>query len=439
MATYNPLQSIYLTSAVSSVTFSGIPQTYTDLVLVYTGTVSAQQQVTVTFNGSSSAYYSQTRLAGDASTTSSDRGSNQSNIYISSGNVAELSSCRVNINNYSSTTTYKTLLARWGNTSNGSVAAINALWRGSTGSSTEAITSLTVSTASAATFNIGSSFDLYGIKSGAPQALGGDVVTTDGNYWYHTFKSTQTFTPLRPLTADVLIVAGGGGGGADMSGGGGAGGLQGFTSQSLSATAYTVTVGAGGAGSTGSGTLGANGANSQFGALTASVGGGRSGNYITTTGASGGSGGGAGRGSGTTGGAGTAGQGYAGGNGSGVNYDGETGGGGGAGAAGGNGSGSGSGDGGIGSSTYSSWGSATSTGQNVSGTYYYAGGGGGGWATNSTVTGSGGNGGGGNGASSSTLSTAGTTNTGGGGGGGQGGGSAGRAGGSGIVIVRYPV
>ena len=34
MPTYTPLQSIVLTSSASSVTFSNIPQTYQDLVLV---------------------------------------------------------------------------------------------------------------------------------------------------------------------------------------------------------------------------------------------------------------------------------------------------------------------------------------------------------------------------------------------------------------------
>ena len=70
------------------------------------------------------------------------------------------------------------------------------------------------------------------------------------------------------------------------------------------------------------------------------------------------------------------GQGYKGGDGAPTsnNYRG-TGGGGGAGAAGGNGNDNSSnsgGTGGVGSSAYSSWGSVTSSGQNVGGTYYYA-------------------------------------------------------------------
>ena len=46
----------------------------------------------------------------------------------------------------------------------------------------------------------------------------------------------------------MLVVGGGGSGGADVGGGGGAGGLiEGVISQPVTATAYTITVGAGGA------------------------------------------------------------------------------------------------------------------------------------------------------------------------------------------------
>ena len=73
MATYVPLQSIALTAATSSVTFSGIDQNYTDLVLTYNGTLSAQEQVVVRFNGSSASNYSFTRLSGNGATPSSDK------------------------------------------------------------------------------------------------------------------------------------------------------------------------------------------------------------------------------------------------------------------------------------------------------------------------------------------------------------------------------
>lgn len=433
--TYVALDKVTVGTATPSITFNAIPQTYTDLMIVANGLESANQYVGIRFNSDTATNYSQTRLYSDGSSINSDTQTTATFGRISAGDPTNRFAIQVSVPNYKNATTYKTWLSRT-NMPNNMVGAIAGLWR----KTPEAITSITITTASADNFSVGTTFSLYGITAEpvpTAKATGGTITYGVDGYTYHTFTSSGTFTPLSALVADMLVVAGGGGGGADMAGGGGAGGLLGYTAQSLTTTAYSVTVGAGGAGSPGSSQLGSSGANSQFGALTASVGGGRSGNYASTTGASGGSGGGAGRGTGTTGGAGTSGQGFAGGNGSGVNYDGETGGGGGAGSVGGNGNGSGSGDGGVGLSTYSSWGSITSTGQNVSGTYYYAGGGGGGWQTSSTVTGSGGYGGGGNGAAAGVASIAGTANTGGGGGGGAGGGSLGRAGGSGVVIIRY--
>ncbi|HEY4063691.1 MAG TPA: hypothetical protein VGM30_17405 [Puia sp.] len=95
--------------------------------------------------------------------------------------------------------------------------------------------------------------------------------------------------------------------------------------------------------------------------------------------------------------------------------------------------------GGNGTSSYTAWGAATSTGELVSGTYYYGGGGAGGnWGGQSG--GGNANAGAGGGGRSNTDALA---NTGGGGGGANSNGSSGFGlpggnGGSGIVIIRYP-
>lgn len=105
------------------------------------------------------------------------------------------------------------------------------------------------------------------------------------------------------------------------------------------------------------------------------------------------------------------------------------GGGGGAGGAGSNTVGTAAGNGGVGLQS-----SITGTA-----TYYSGGGGGGSYGANGNARGTGGLGGGGNGNSGSGNGTAGTTNTGGGGGGGGYSSLTGYAGGSGIVILRYPL
>jgi hypothetical protein len=281
-------------------------------------------------------------------------------------------------------------------------------------------------------FATGSSATLYGISTGV-KANGG-TVNISGGYVYHTFTSSGIFTPVRPLTVDILQIAGGGGGGGCWQGnypggGGGAGGYLYFTSQSVTANSYyPVLVGAGGfagQGSTNYGIHGSKGISSRFGTLTASIGGGggETGGIGVSTRKNGGSGGGP---NGTA----VAGQGNVGGNNSGAASAQGGGGGGGAGAAGGNGSGSAGGAGGAGLNTLSTW--ATATGTGASG--YYAGGGGGGSQTSGTA-GAGGAGGGGAGAYAATAGSA-TANTG-SGGGGTSQSNYGGNGGSGIVIVRY--
>ena len=298
----------------------------------------------------------------------------------------------------------------------------------------------------------------------------GGTIVTSGNYRYHTFTSTSNFsTPAgwnNPV--EYLIIAGGGGGGNDLAGAGGAGGLLNGTTSALSAGAdFLMSVGTGGAGATGargsSTSYGTPGLNSSAFGLT-SIGGGRGGAYydggVTASASAGGDGGSGGGGSGVgtnanpnpaPGGSGTSGQGNNGGDGlvypSGAAQSYQGGGGGGAGTAGSAGAGDGNGGtGGTGSSAYSDWGTATSTGENVSGTRWYAGGGGGG-RYNHTGNGRapGGNGGGGQGgmgigSGSTNIGENAIDGTGGGGGGGTWTGSAsntGGDGGDGIIIVRY--
>ena len=297
--------------------------------------------------------------------------------------------------------------------------------------------------------NGGSGIVIISYTSATPKFVGG-TITTSGGKQIHTFTSSGTLSPITPITANFLVVAGGGGAGDDLGGAGGAGGFRtsagtsggGGSAESAltlySGATYVVTVGAGGAGATSGGANGTNGGNSSIagtGITTlTSVGGGGgagdgSGGGIGTA-QSGGSGGGAASGSGYAGGAGTANQGYAGGTNPGGTYYGASAGGGGAGAAGTGRSGS-SATGGNGGNGVQSSISGTAT--------YYAGGGSGGTGTSGT-SGTPGLGGGGQGrtyAGSTVKGGNGQANTGGGGGGGTSAGGDGGDGGSGIVIISY--
>jgi len=272
--------------------------------------------------------------------------------------------------------------------------------------------------------------------SALPSVSGGTLYS-DSTYYYRAFTSTGNLVVSNAsLTADILVVAGGGG---TMAGGGGAGGLLTFSSQSISTGTYTCTIGSGGAGVSGNSAGAGKGVNSQFGALTAAIGGGAGGGAGAATYKDGGSGGGAGDNgaAGTYKGLGTSGQGNDGGEGVASSpYPG--GGGGGAGGAGTTASGANSaGNGGIGatSALINAIGAATGLGQLSGGNYYFAGGGGASFHDSGTTPGTGGLGGGGNGANGN--GTNGTANTGGGAGGGLAGSATGGTGGSGIIIVRY--
>ena len=94
----------------------------------------------------------------------------------------------------------------------------------------------------------------------------------DGTHVVQTFTSSDVFTPVAPLTADVLVVGGGGAGGGNSAnagfygGGGGAGGFRAATGVEVSASA-TVTVGPGGLGA--SAARGGSGGASSFATITA--------------------------------------------------------------------------------------------------------------------------------------------------------------------------
>ena len=442
MSTYTPIASITLASATAEITFTGIPQTYTDLVLVVAGTYSSGGVGSVDIrvgNGSidTGSNYSATQLDGFGSSAASYRDTSATNLNLGVASTSQSTNI-FHFMNYANTTTNKTILSR-GNEPTYVRAAVG-LWR-----STSAINQIRIRNSGGTTFASNTTFNLYGInaqESAQAKATGGQTIIRDSSYWYHVFNSSGTFTPTQNITgAEFLVVAGGGGGG---EGGAGAGGLRSATSQTFnSGTAYTITVGAGGVGSANTNytvaTAGSNSSIAGSGFSTFSCTGGAIGRWEVSPTTAGGSGGGGTGGTSANSYLGTAGnaggytpvEGYAGGNGDQGGSPRQGGGGGGAGGAG------GKPTAGVGSSAFSAWGSATSTGHNVSGTYYYAGGGGGGSQYTNSV-GVGGNGGGGTGRGTSTDSTSGMANTGGGGGAGANLGSSGN-GGSGIVIIRYAV
>jgi hypothetical protein len=458
MANMELIEVKTLASAVASVTFSTIPQTYTDLKLLISSKSSEGSQSAnywIQFNSDTGANYTNKRIYSGATTAASDNGNTGIN-GISAGFIpgdianttSTFSNCEIYIPNYAGSATKSVSCdsSSEGNQTSGvwlNTAA--GLWN-----NTAAITSLTIAVTGASQ-TIGSTFYLYGISNvtSGSKATGG-VVSSDGTYYYHMFPFSGTFTPTESITADVLVIAGGGGGGVHHGGGGGAGGLRSTVTAtggggslesplSLTAQAYTVTVGAGGTGSTNNSVRGTAGANSVFSTITSTGGGGGGSRNTEQNGGAGGSGGGGGYTG--AGGARTASpvQGFNGGGDTAPN--GAGGGGGGAGAAGAS-TTSAQGAAGGNGVQITAFANATQTGVNNG---YYGGGGSGGWQTPSGGSaGAAGLGGGGvgSGTDESTATANGISNTGGGGGGGgyvDGGAYSAGAGGSGLVIIRYAI
>lgn len=441
MSTYVPIQAITLSSTATEVVFTGIPQTYTDLVLVVRASFSAEEYLCYQFNGDTASNYSETPIVGNGSSVSSGRAANRAFIFtqaVAGAGVPFIA--KSNFQNYANSTTNKTVLSRTDCASR-DVTASAGLWR-----NTAAITSIRAYALTGNNFQSGSTFTLYGVGSGSPKAFGGDEVRTDGTFWYHIFNSSGRFEPVQALSnVDYLVIAGGGAGGGREGAGGGAGGYRtsiGGTPLSLTAQTYTVTVGAGGVGA--SAVTGGSGSNSTFATITSTGGGG--GGAWTSNGVSGGSGGGGG-GVGTQGSASTTGgngntgnytpvEGYKGGDRLTTNDNAGPGGGGGSSAVGQNGN--------IAGPQYTAGAGGAGTTSTISGSSVTrAGGGGGGGYGNPPRWAAGGSGGGGDGGKTADANgSAGTVNTGSGGGGGasfftaQ---SSGGNGGSGIVIIRYAV
>ena len=161
-STYSQIASTTLGSATSSYTFSSIPQTYTNLVVVVNGGSSSNNiDFDMVINGDNGNNYSRTLMYGNGSSAGSTRYSNEAYLsFTYYGNMTTNFSWigQININNYANTTTYKTILGKASNADTYGVNATVGLWR-----STSAITSIQLK-ARASNFITGTTFSLYGIK-----------------------------------------------------------------------------------------------------------------------------------------------------------------------------------------------------------------------------------------------------------------------------------
>jgi hypothetical protein len=163
--TYEPIATNTLSSAAASVTFSSIPLTYTDLVIVSqirsTRATGTEDYGYFYFNGDTTlANYGRTIISGDGTTAGSAQFANPIGLTMPVASATSTYNVNIfNIMNYSNSTTYKTVLER--NSFSGGIAYLQSgLWK-----NTAAITSIQFAPYYGPNFASGSSFTIYGIKA----------------------------------------------------------------------------------------------------------------------------------------------------------------------------------------------------------------------------------------------------------------------------------
>ena len=155
-ATYEPIATTTLSTATASVSFSSIPQTYTDLVLIVRGAATASAAAQITLNNNTSGIYDDLRLFSSTS-AGTDHSPNSGTMYVG-GSAFTDGMFIVNIFNYTNTNVGKSIMSRYS-----SPATLNAMCL-TTFQSTAAVTSIEVGVTSS-TYVSGSNFTLYGIKA----------------------------------------------------------------------------------------------------------------------------------------------------------------------------------------------------------------------------------------------------------------------------------
>lgn len=162
--TYEPIATTTLSSAAASYTFFGIPQTYTDLILVFNGSNAlGNDSYNVQINGAAGTNYCATYLESDGSTVYSSRWADRADIPVARGASTTAGADMVTMNffNYTNTNMYKSFIGRY---SLASTTGQRASLTVGTYKSTTSINSILFKSGGS-TMSTGSTLTLYGIKA----------------------------------------------------------------------------------------------------------------------------------------------------------------------------------------------------------------------------------------------------------------------------------
>jgi hypothetical protein len=156
-STYTPIATTTTSGSATSYTFSSVPSTYTDLVLIGSGAFSTDADFYVQFNGDTATNYSKVLIYAVSAGFASLPYTNVAQIGFGFQGGGQGNSI-LHIMDYKNTTTFKTTLSNSSNS--GSGLQVNAgCWR-----STSAINSIKVYPA-AGNFANGFTLTLYGIAA----------------------------------------------------------------------------------------------------------------------------------------------------------------------------------------------------------------------------------------------------------------------------------
>jgi hypothetical protein len=161
--TYDNIATTTLGTAASTITFSSIPATYTDLRLVFVGTSATSTNFTVRFNNDSGTNYSWTYLSGTGAAAQAGSFTSQTEFYPNVSVQTTPQMHTVDVFSYAGSTN-KTALSEEIADKNGSgrVSRFAILWRNTAAINRIDIIALYGSTN---TYAIGTTATLYGIKN----------------------------------------------------------------------------------------------------------------------------------------------------------------------------------------------------------------------------------------------------------------------------------
>jgi hypothetical protein len=156
-STYTPISTTTTTGA-TSIDFTSISSTYTDLIIVAVGNENAGGggYIKVTVNNNTGAIYSRCALRGNGTAASSASANSETAWYPDF--ATNPSNCTMYFMNYSNTTTFKTMFNKSVQMTSTITAQAN-LWR-----NTSAINRITLASSAGGATLVGT-FTLYGIKA----------------------------------------------------------------------------------------------------------------------------------------------------------------------------------------------------------------------------------------------------------------------------------